>query len=131
MTSIPNLAREIVATLVHLRETRTGVPSQGHYGYDVIRADYSKTHSDGSSGDPMLAAAQKWLENKLNALVTGENEEADKLASEAPIPDPVAPVEQLHTEPPLGDLPSNEPFHAQVISEPLVAEDPETTEAVK
>lgn len=101
MTSIPNLARELVATLVHLKEVKTGVPQHGHPGYEAIRADYATTHSDGSNGDPMLNAAQKWVESKLREL---KGDPAKEDADPEPIFTPVEPSLL-----PPGDLPVSEP----------------------
>jgi hypothetical protein len=70
MTSqqIIDLAREIVATLVHLKESPQGVPEHGAPGYASIRQVYAQTHAAERSGDPLIAAAEKWVAEKLHGL---------------------------------------------------------------
>lgn len=110
--SIIDAAREIVATLVHLKEAPQGVPEHGRAGHESIRAEYARNASSERGPDPLLAAAEKWVADKLSGLAPEKTDAPQETGGKTepgipPADEPFATVEHggvaLHDKP-LGEL---------------------------
>lgn len=128
MTLGPNTKAAIarlVGTLPFLHSEAAAVPTQHRSFWADIKAKYEAHHTTTTGADPKVEAAQSHAEEIIAAAL-----DADANA--------VAPVEP--SNPPLGDLPSGETFHAveltprpfpEPVPEPVVPLFPITTEAPK
>lgn len=90
-----DLAREIVTTLVHLKEVPEGVPEHGRKGYQSIREAYAIASTSTERGpDPLLSSAEAWVVSKLEEADAPKGKKAGKDdAPEAAQTPPGAPSE--------------------------------------